>query len=366
MLSAVTNKLTRWVAHNIEGSGEKISDFSRNQEAERIDREYERIEQGLERVGKDLAEIDEKTKLHPPALRNIKDGELILMGATTGGAVGTGLGLGKGVIDAAFFHPEVDIKSVQYPIYKQSLAQPNGWTMKEVEVNKEIPVFDDDGNQIGTTKELQGWQREYTPSINKEEVGKYTVEKPVVSGKGGSSPLASGLTGLAVGAGLGALVGTGVVVARKLTGKGAYDPVERRSVKNQGRVLLRTGTVGAAAGAAVGLVSAALESSESNTVSYTVESPVMQREVIGKIPQDYFVSALSGETGTPAQREVEVDNPVMKWGVTGKHPAVESHTEQFEVTPDYGYLAGVLGGAVVGGLAGVALGVTVNVLRKSI
>ncbi|MBI3927949.1 MAG: hypothetical protein HY319_20575 [Armatimonadetes bacterium] len=366
MISAVANKLTHWVRQNVSGSGEEAKDFSTNPRATQIDKEYGRIQDGLQQVAVELDKIDEETKLRPPALKNIKDMELVMMGGAAGAAIGGGIGLVSGLIDSAAGAPEVTINKVETPIFRQSLARPQGWTMVETEVNKPVPLYDGNGNQVGTTNELQGWQRTYTPSVNQERVGSYTVEQPDVKQTATGSPLTSGLAGAAIGGGIGALVGAGVVVARKVTGKGAYEESDRRNVEGQVQLLVKTGAAGAVAGAGVGFLSAALEAGHSDTIKYTVESPVMKTEVIGRIPQDHTVSALAPNSGTPAERAIEVQNPEMRLGITGRSPKVESETRTLDVEGRFGYVGGIVGGAVVGGIAGVATGVLINTLRKSI
>lgn len=355
MLGTVTNRINSWVRTNVVGT-ESVA----GKPAGEIDRDYGRIEDNLGKVKGDLDRIDEDTKLRPPALKNFKNGELIMLGAGVGAAVGGGLGLADSLITSAVAHPEVVVSDTKVPIFSQKLT---GSTFVEVPRYDEQPVFNSSGQQVGTTRELVGWDVRHTPSLSQEKIGDYTTRTHEIKTSGHGSPLTSGLVGMGIGMGVGAGLGALIAVGRKAIGQG-YEEQERRPVKGETQMLIKTGSVGAVIGGGVGLLNALVESNNAVHQTYTTETPVTEHKVLGTIPADFFKSALSANNGnTPGTRAIEADVP--KTGFFGR-PEVDKHEVQVNQDARFGLVGGLVGGVVVGGIAGVGIGVAINVLRRTI
>ncbi len=358
MLGTVASRVNSWVRTNVVGAASE--DALAGKPAGDIDRDYGRIEDGLGKVKGDLDRIDEDTKLRPPALKNFKNAELIMLGAGVGGAIGGGLGIADSLITSAVARPEVVISETKVPIFSEKLT---GSTFVEVPRYDEQPVFNSSGQQVGTTRELVGWDVRHTPSITQERIGEYTQRTHEIKTPGSGSPLTSGLVGLGIGMGVGAGLGALIAVGRKAVGQG-YEEHERREVKGETQLLIKTGAVGAVIGGGVGLLNGLMESNNAVSQSYNTEAPVTEHRVLGQIPSDYFKSALSANGGnTPGTVNIERDVP--KTGFFGR-PEVDKNEVQVQQDGRFGLVGGLVGGVVVGGIAGVGIGVALNVLRRTI
>ncbi len=356
MLGTIGSRVNNWMRANVTGSEVSLA----GKPAGDIDRDYGRIEDNLGKVKGDLDRIDEDTKLRPPSLKNFKNGELIMLGAGVGGALGGGLGLADSMITSAVARPEVVVHETKVPIFSQKLT---GSTFVEVPRYDEQPVFNSSGQQVGTTKELVGWDVRHTPSISSEKIGDYTQRTHEIKTSGSGSPLTSGLVGMGIGMGIGAGLGALVAVSRKFVGQG-YEEHDRRPVKGETQLLIKTGAVGAVIGAGVGALNGLMEGNNAIHQTYNNETPVTEHRVLGQIPGDFFKSALSANNGnTPGTVSVERDVP--KTGFFGR-PEVDKHEVQVNQDGRFGLVGGLVGGAVVGGIAGVGIGVAINVLRRTI
>jgi hypothetical protein len=283
-----------------------------------------------------------------------------MMGAGVGAAIGGGLGLADSLITSGIARPEVVVSETRVPVFSQKLT---GSTFVEVPRYDEQPVFNSSGQQVGTTRELVGWDVRHTPSITQEKIGEYTTRTHEVKTTGSGSPLTSGLIGMGVGMGIGAGLGALIAVSRNAIGQG-YEEQQRREVKGETQLLIKTGTVGALIGGGVGLVNGLMESNNAINQSYNTETVVTEHRVLGTVPADYFKSALSSNGGnTPGTRTIEADVP--KTGFFGR-PDTDKHEVQVNQDGRFGLVGGIVGGVVVGGIAGVGIGVALNVLRRTI
>lgn len=356
MLGTITSRVNTWVRSNVMGSEDSLA----GKPAGDIDRDYGRIENDLGKVKGDLDKIDEDTKLRPPALKNFKNGELIMLGAGVGAAVGGGLGLADSLITSAVARPEVVISETKVPVYSEKLT---GSTFTEVPRYDEQPVFNSSGQQVGTTRELVGWDVRHTPSIEQDKIGEYTTRTHEVKTTGSGSPLTSGLIGMGIGMGVGAGLGALVAVSRNAIGQG-YEEHDRREVKGETQLLVKTGAVGALIGGGFGLLNGLVESNNAVHQSYNTESVVTENRVLGQIPADYFKSALSSN-GDNNPGTVNVEREVPKTGFFGR-PDINKNEVEVNQDGRFGLVGGVVGGVVVGGIAGVGIGVALNVLRRTI
>lgn len=335
-----------------------------SKEFERIDKDYGAILDGFQQVDQSLQTIDKETQLKPPSLSNVKDSQLLVMGATAGAAVGGGIGLASNLLTSWAAQPSVDVTTTTHDVNRQVLV---GHTEKRDEVNKPVTKYDQNGQPYQGTQ-LTGWDVKHQPSFRNEKAGEYTTQEYRVNDGGISSPVFDALGGMAIGAGVGTLLAGGVIVTRKLTGKGEYVPGEGRKTEGDLKVLGKMAAVGAVGGAAVGGLSGLLASGNSVTKTVTTQTPVFEQKVLGQIPADYHVSVYQSGATSPGTQEVRGQVPVMEGGVlgVGRHVKVTEQTETVTAGGGLNLMTGVLGGAVAGAGVGLAAGVLTNVLRKTL
>jgi len=336
----------------------------KSKEFERIDADYGAIIDGYEKVNADLKEIEKQTQLKPPSLSNVKDAQLLLMGATAGAAVGGGVGLVSNLLTSWAAQPSIDVTTVTHDVQRPELT---GHTERRDEVNKPVTKYDQNGNPYQGTQ-LTGWDVKHQPSLTNEKAGEYTTQSYEINNAGVASPVVDALGGMAIGAGVGSLLAGGIIVTRKLSGKGEYVPGETRKTEGDFKVLAKMAGAGAVGGAVIGGLSGALASGNSVTKTIVNQQPVFETKVLGQIPADYHQSVYQSSTTTPGTRPVEAQVPVMDGGVLGigKSVKVTETREEVSAGGSLNLMTGVLGGAVAGAGIGVAAGVLTNVLRKTL
>lgn len=330
---------------------------------EKIDGDYGTILDGFQQVDSTLSTIDKETALKPPSLSNVKDGQLLLMGATAGAAVGGGIGLASNLLTSWAARPAVDVTTTEHDVMRPKLV---GHTEQRVETFKPVTKYDQNGNPY-QGQQLDGWDIKHTPSFENERAGSYKTETYHANNGGVTNPALDALGGMAIGAGVGTLLAGGVIVTRKLTGKGEYVPTEGRKTDGDLKLIGKFAGMGAAGGAAVGGLSALLANGNAVTKTVTNQAPVFETKNLGTIPADYHQSVYQSSVTNPGTRPVEGQIPVMEGGVlgVGQHVKV-TETKETVTAGGMSLMTGVLGGAVAGAGVGVAAGVLTNVLRKTL
>ncbi|MBS2038455.1 hypothetical protein JST97_25980 [bacterium] len=335
-----------------------------SKEFERIDADYGTILDGYQQVSGKLATIDEETQLKPPSLSNVKDSQLLVMGATAGAAVGGSIGLASNLLTSWAAQPSIDVTTTNHDVIRPVLT---GSTESRTEVSKPVTKYDQNGNPYQGSQ-LTGWDVKHQPTFRNENAGSYQTQEAHVNNGGIGSPITDALGGMAIGAGIGTLLAGGVVVTRKLTGKGEYVPGEARKTEGDLKVMAKMGAMGAAGGAIVGGLSGMLASGNSVTKTITNQTPVFEDKVVGQIPGDYNQSVYQSTVTNPGTQDVHRQVPVMEGGILGhgQHVKVTEQKETLTAGGGLNLVSGVLGGAVAGAGIGVAAGVLTNVLRKTL
>jgi hypothetical protein len=335
-----------------------------SKEFERIDADYGTILDGYQQVNDKLSTIDQETALKPPSLSNVKNSQLLIMGATAGAALGGTVGLASNLLTSWAAQPSIDVATTTHDVIKPVLT---GSTESRTEVSKPVTKYDQNGNPYQGSQ-LTGWDVKHQPTFRNEKVGEYETQQATVNNGGVGSPITDALGGMAIGAGVGTLLAGGVIVTRKLTGKGDYVPSEGRKTEGDLKVMAKMGAIGAAGGAIVGGLSGMLASGNSVTKTIVNETPVFENKVVGQIPGDYNQSVYQSTVTNPGTQDVTRQVPVMEGGVlgVGKHVKVTEQKETLTAGGGLDLVSGVLGGAVAGAGIGVAAGVLTNVLRKTL
>ena len=335
-----------------------------SKEFERIDADYGTILDGYQQVNDKLSTIDQETALKPPSLSNVKNSQLLIMGATAGAAVGGSIGLASNLLTSWAAQPSIDVTTTSHDVIKPVLT---GSTESRTEVSKPVTKYDQNGNPYQGSQ-LTGWDVKHQPTFRNENAGKYETQEAHVNNGGVGSPIFDALGGAAVGAGVGTALAGGIIIARKLSGKGEYVPGEGRKTEGDLKVMLKMGGFGAAGGAIVGGLSGMLASGNSVTKTITNQTPVFENKVVGQIPGDYNQSVYQSTVTNPGTQDVTRPVPVMEGGILGhgQHVKVTEQKETLTAGGGLNLLTGALGGAVAGAGIGVAAGVLTNVLRKTL
>jgi hypothetical protein len=359
----VGSKLTNWVRNNITGSDENSS-YSGKAAQTPVDAEYGRIQDKVDSVGKKLDSLEEDTQLSNTSLRNFKDSELVIGGAAVGGVVGGAAGILSSTSTSAFAKPEVVMHEkttdVSNQVWKGVIRLP------QVEVSKDVPVYNNNGQQIGSTKEVTGYRVDFKPDLESKHVGSYTERTHEIKGQGSGSPLVSGLVGMGTGMAVGAAVGGLVAVGRKAVGMD-YDNHERVKVHKEGQKLIQCGILGAAIGGVAGGINGWIESGNAINTHYNTEAPVTQHVTLGQLPQGYTKDALN-PNAPPPQGTVpyEVDQYKTKFSLGSNKLDVTEKRVDVNQAGRFGLVGGVVGGMAVGALGGVFAGVAINVIRRAV
>lgn len=375
-LKSITSAVTGFVKNQIGDSKDfgAADPTDSRREADRIDGSLDRIGKDAASIGERLGRVDEESHVKAPTFRDVSNKQVMIGAAGTGAAIGGTVGLLGGLVGGS---PTVQITETTHKIMAPALDG----------LGYDVKVFD-----IGPSgsSQINGWDIDiqHRP-LTQKEVGTYTTREAQVSG--GSNAMLEGAKGLVIGGIGGAVIGAGVVGLRGVIGQG-YNGTAERETEGDVKVMAVTGGVGAAAGAGVGLVSAL---SQGDTVSYKTEVlPPFVDTKIGEVPKGpgFYVPnadgikppetpqavenlrngnldrlAERGYRGTDNLRgqEVRANAPQMEDRLIGKdRPKVDEVERTQHVGPNV--VASVVGGAVVGGIAGVAVGAVVNVLRKTL
>jgi hypothetical protein len=328
---------------------------------EQIDKDYGTILDGYQEVEQNLAKLDTEWSGKPPSLSSVKDGQLLVMGGTLGAALGAGAGLGSNVLTSWAARPSIDVTTQEHVVNKPVLT---GHTQPiRQAVTEDVPRWGQNGEPLTPLKRTIGWMIRHEPSIETRKVGEYTTQDAKVSDGGVSNPLADAAVGAAIGAAGGVVLAGGIVLARKLTGKGEYVPGEEVKTQGDMQVMLKMGVQGAVGGAIAGGLSSLL--ANGNAVEKTIvnERPVMQNQVLGTIPADYQIDVNNTQVTRPGTREIRADVPQTE-GLFNRLKVEK--TEQHLTAGGLDFATSVAGGAAAGFGAGVLAGVFTNVLRKTL
>lgn len=339
------------------------------QEAKRVDTELGRIHDDTVDVKGELGRLDENSALKPPTFRDVSNKQL-LVGTTTAGAVlGGTIGLINGMAEGA---ASATITETTVPIMEQRLDGA-GINFQTYEYGPPEPAAPD------------GWDVEMTRRpLVEEKVGELTVRE--AGGSNASNIAVSGALGLVAGAAGGAVVGAAAIGLRKALNKD-YNGAEQRMTEGDKNYIIGGAIAGATIGAAAGAISSLAQSS---STTFETETIAYETKVIGELPKgDGFAVPNNGTESPPVNAEQIIDwmntktskladrgfgNPqdLEPEEVTGRVPArtmfgnLDIETEEKTVSGGPGMLASVAGGAAVGAVTGVAGGVLVNVLRKTL
>ena len=371
-ISKALNPAKSFIKNNLAAGDDFGSVKAGRDEAKRDDTEIERIHTDAVDVRGDLDTLLEDSKLKPPSFANVSNKQ-VMLGATSAGAV---VGGAIGVIS--------------------NLTSGGG---AGVTINERIvPVFENklDGHGFdattytvgGTPQNPEGWDIELTKrAVINERVGEYTERTASVNGAGNIA--VSGLIGAGIGAGVGALAGGAVTLLRKTSMLEEYNGTAARETEGDAKLLIAGGIAGAAIGAGAGALSSVLNST---TTEYKTEYVNMETQTIGQVPQgEVFYIPNDGASGNqpPANAGEVADwmngnidklarrgwvqtDDLRPENVQGQVPEktvfgnVKVHTETKEVNVGPSMLGSVVGGAAVGAVTGVAGGILVNVLRKTL
>ena len=374
-LKSLTSAVTGFVKNQIGESRDygTHDPAEGRREADGIGQDLERIGQDAARIGERLDRVDEESAVKRPTFRDVSDKQVLIGAVGTGAALGGAVGLAGSLMEGA---PHVQVTETTHRIMAPALDG----------AGYDVKVFD-----VGRQGEgIKGWDIDLQrrPLVQKE-VGTYTTRE--ASGSAAASTLVDGAKGLVLGGLGGALLGAGTVALRRAIGQ-SYVGTAERQTEGDVKVMAVTGGVGAAAGAGIGLVNAL---TRSETVTFKTESlPAFVEQRIGEVPKGpgFFVPNTNGHQPPETPQAVEalrsqnldrlagqgyrgVDNlrgqevrasaPQMESRLLGAdRPKVETVEKTETVGPNL--VASVLGGAVVGGVTGVAIGAVVNVLRKTL
>lgn len=355
-LSGIGNSVGSWVKNNITGDG-SVSGKSytpKDKQAKEIADNLQNIEDRVDKIDNDVSKIADTSQLRPPRLSDVSDKELVVIGTAGGSAVGLGLGMTEGVLDIALDDPKIEITKTEHDINRPILK---GFDDKLYE----------DKDSAGY---LKGYDHKFSPRIEYEKVGDYTVkEGKVIHTVSGDSPVLSGVKGMVTGGIVGGLIGLAIAVGRKILKKGGYVPREDRELEGQGKVLAAGAALGAGGGAAMAGLGALIESGHSDAKDISWKEPIMGKQTIGQMPQDHYHSVYDvvKETDIP-KRDVVMDGPKMEKGMLGigEKPTMQEMDKTIEIKSRYGVMGQIAGGAILGAIGGTLAAVVVNVLRKII
>ena len=339
-------------------------------EAKRVDTELERIHTDAVDVRSSLDTLKEDSQLKPPSFANVSNKQVMIgaasAGAVVGGAVGVISNLTSGGGGAVSINER--IVTVNEPRLDGVGFRTENFTVG------------------GTPSNPEGWDIEMTRrAIVNEKVGEYTERTATSSGAGNIA--VSGLIGAGVGAGVGALAGGAVTLLRKTSLMDEYNGTPARETEGDAKLMIAGGVAGAAIGAGAGALSSLLNST---TKTYETEFVNMETKVIGQVPQgEVFYVPNDGSNQPPANAEAVADlmngniDKLARQGwrqtedlrptdVEAQVPErtilgnVKVRTEDKEITVGAGMVSSIIGGAAVGAVTGVAGGILVNVLRKTL
>lgn len=364
----VLKSAQRFATRNLS-SGDDFGTVEGNRkEATRVDTEVGRINADTVEVQGKLETLKEDSKLAPPSFADVSNKQVLMGAASAGAVVGGAVGV---LSDLASGGGAVNITERTVPIMSERL---NGIG------------FDMSTYEVGSSTNLEGYDVENFRQrpLQQVKVGEYTER--TASASAGNIAVA-GLIGAGVGAGIGALAGLGVVGLRKALGKD-HNGTPPRETEGDNKLLIAGGVAGAVVGGAAGALSSIVNST---TTSYETQSiPAMETKVLGQMPTgNGFFVPVDRVSGTPSGEQVlewadtntgkladrgfrgaddlglkDITGQVPKEELIGSDPKILTDKKEVSVGP--GFLPSILGGMAVGAVTGVAGGVLVNVLRKTL
>lgn len=341
------------------------------EEAQRVDTELERIYTDAVDVRGSLDTLKEDSQLKPPSFANVSNKQVIIGAASAGAVLGGAAGVISNLTSGA--DGAVNITERIVPVNEAKLDGLG---------------FDTENFTVGGTgpSNPDGWDVEITRrAIVHEKVGEYTERTATSSGAGNIA--VSGLIGAGIGAGAGAIAGAGITLLRKTSLLDEYNGTPARETEGDTKLMIAGGVAGAAIGAGAGALSSLLNST---TQSYETEFVNMETKVIGQVPQgEVFYVPNDGNNQPPANAEAVADlmdgnidklarrgwrqtEDLRPTDVEAQVPErtilgnVKVRTEDKEITVGAGMVSSIVGGAAVGAVTGVAGGILVNVLRKTL
>lgn len=374
--------VSNWIHNNITGAG---LDYARATLPTGPDSEEQGIEHDVDQIS---GQIDEHRK---PVDVNLQGGyntlsqrDKLALGATGGAVVGGALGAARGLLGAsAPFSVNANWQS--HEIVNSTVS----FDQSRIQVPGTTQVATPHGLQDVTVPNA-AIRYHFEPKVETAKAGEYRTPGTVESQRAFTT---NTLVGAAEGAAVGALGGValtaGFMVVQHLRGKDTQTkPTENINFGDEKKTIITSGATGAAIGGAVGLIDGLIEKARAGTTQ-TLEwdTPVMNHQVIGHVPQDavvmvrqdvrYDQNALSGAQvfNTPSKfnlddylkhaTQVDVQGDVPERHILGIGGfKMDHHTQDVHAEARYGLGTTVVGGIVVGGLVGVAAGVAVNVIRK--
>lgn len=343
-----------WVRNNITGSGPR--DYvPKDKRADEISKDLDRIEDGFRKADADLDKIDEMSQLKTPKLSDFKDSELVIMGAAGGAVAGGITGMADAVITTFSDEATIDVKTTEYDIMRPEVKGFHGPTG----TNR----YDADGILVGC-------DYKYEPDIENKKVGSYEVkEGSVVHSTDKADAVNRGLGHALGGALVGGAIGLGIAVGRKLLHKGEFVKTDERDRKleGEGKLIAASAGIGAVGGAGLAGLGVLADLSKVDTKDISYDKPIMEEQVIGQIPKDYFNSALDPANSSPGNRDVIANGPKMKDRlIFGDKPVMEKVEQSVSIEPRLNMAKQLAGGALLGGAFGALTGVILNVIRKVI
>lgn len=369
-ISQVLKPAQKFINQNLSAGDDFGSVKKGRAEAQRVDTEVGRIHNDTVDVRGSLDRLEENSKLKPPTFADVSNRQVMLGTTSAGAVVGGAIGVLSNLTSGGSGSVNITERVV-------SINQPKldglGFDTRHYTVG-------------GTPQNPEGWDVDITRrAIINEKIGEYTERNAVQTGT--SNIAVSGLIGVGIGAGVGALTGGAVVGLRKVMGK-EYNGTVSRETEGENKLLITGGIAGAAIGAGAGALSALLNS---ETVSFQTQSiPALETKVIGQVPSGggFYIPnngnlqppanteqvagmmngninklANQGYRGTENLRPENVTAQVPQKTLLG-NPKINTETKEISVGPSL--MGSVLGGAAVGAVTGVAGGVLVNVLRKTL
>ena len=369
-ISTALNPARNFIQRNLATGDDFGGVKAGRDEAKRVDTELERIHTDAVDVRGSLDTLQEDSKLKPPTFANVSNKQVIIGAASAGAVVGGAIGVISNLTSGG--GAAVNITERVVPVMEPKLDG-HGFDSTTYTVG-------------GTPQNPEGWDIEMTRrAIIQERVGEYTERTANVSGAGNIA--VSGLIGAGVGAGVGALAGGAVTLLRKTSLMEEYNGTAPRETEGDMKILVAGGIAGAAVGAGAGALSSLLNST---THKYETEFVNTETKVIGQVPRgEVFYIPNDGSNQPPANTEQvadwmngNIDKLARKGWVQTDHLRPENveaqvpektilgnvkvRTEDKEISVGPGMVGSIVGGAAVGAVTGVAGGILVNVLRKTL
>lgn len=377
-----------WINKNITGN--RGSGYVSDKEARQLDQQGSQLKDDINNIKDTVDHLSEPVQVSVEgSYKNLSTKDKFVLGAAGGAAVGGTLGAVKGMLDAA---GDAMNPKVEWETHKIIDPKVTGVETVKQDISGKTTVATADGLKEMETSGASV-RYHFEPKIEYKEIGEYKTPKSI-DGKFAftTNSVIEGAKGAAMGAVVG-VAGTAAYVALdKIRHKDEGEEKKEAVNVNYGddtKTIIKSGAIGAAVGAGVGLVDATWEKLRTGGEQVIKwEVPKMETGVkIGEVPQDASVMIRQDVKYAPdAFKDSQLYNDPSKFDLE-KHM---KHAEEIEVKGDrpdknllgqvkmeeksqavtsearYGVVGTVLGGAVLGGVIGVASGVAMNVLKKMV